>query len=269
MVLLSVGLASADQVTLTWNGPLAGDYTGTLYSNQGAATGASGVLGGNWSENVYLPPYSATISNATGSFSSLNGEQSVYCVDLVSGVGSDGNYNLVQMGSTAVDLTLGKVGGGTVNYTLSGNRLNAVEYLLANYYTKTPGDQSSALSLALWHTIYSPDSGHSLPATTLSTDISAQGFDVGTNVTNHDAVIADANGMLGAAYAAAQGSFTAPSNVYLLQDASYQDFTFAVLGTQSVDTPEPMGAISIAGMCLIGLPFGYRAFRNRHTLVAG
>jgi len=269
-VLASAGIASAETVSLTWGGPGSNDYTGTMYSNTGGPNGASNLIG-NWSETVYLPTYNVSISGASDS--SLNGPQSVYCVDLVSGVGTDGSYNLTQMGASAVTLTLGRVasaGGGTVPYTLADDRLRAVEYLLDKDYTAASGDASAALSLALWQTIYSPDASSSdLPSATISTNSVAVGFDVGNDLTNHDSVISAANSLLHTAYGAAL-TFAIPSTdkVYLLTDTNYQDFTFAVLGSQSASTPEPAGLVSLASMCMIGLPIGAVAYRRRRQVSA-
>jgi len=177
------------------------------------------------------------------------------------------------MGASAVTLTLGRVasaGGGTVPYTLADDRLRAVEYLLDKDYTAASGDASAALSLALWQTIYSPDASSSdLPSATISTNSVAVGFDVGNDLTNHDSVISAANSLLHTAYGAAL-TFAIPSTdkVYLLTDTNYQDFTFAVLGSQSASTPEPAGLVSLASMCMIGLPIGAVAYRRRRQVSA-
>ena len=75
-------------VTITWDGAINNPPNITTYL-QGTPMNTAG----NWHESgVEVPPYQVTISG--DSLFGLNGTRSVYCIDLMSGVGNNGNYTL-------------------------------------------------------------------------------------------------------------------------------------------------------------------------------
>ena len=253
MLLAAVaGTASGQEsVGVTWDGVISNPPTITTYLQ-----GTPMNTGGNWHETgVQVPPYQVTISG--DSLYGVNGTQSVYCLDLMSGVGSNGNYTLSALpnGNTSTfTLDLGNNDGGYEAYTLSSWRLQALDYLFGTFYTWTAGSASRALALAAWALVYD-DPGATLAQfqsygvniTSSSQNFYATGLATGdaTNASN------DLNAAL-AAVEAAQSSgnnSNIPDDVYVLKSTTDQDFAFAVVPTT---VPEPNPFVRHSSLARLG-----------------
>jgi hypothetical protein len=226
--------------------------TGYIYLNRTDLTGGS-----TWYENVYLPPYDVKIigvqAGATAGVQALlNQTKQVYCLDLISGVGTSNNYVVQDLSDP---LHLLKTSGGTMALTLETWRVDALKALFSSHFPTSGGAAGDSLSLAAWELVYETatskadfSSHFDVASFSSSTGFKAAGGSITAGVVN------DANDWISSALAA--GPPSSGTGVYILSDPTYQDFAFMVTGHLVSNVPEPTGFARLASLALLGLPIG-------------